>query len=131
MSRLPPSRVVIVDDNDLMRTVLRGILRSDEHEIVGEARNGIAAIEIVERERPEVVFLDVMMPEMDGLETLQEIKGRFPKTVVVMVTGNPSKDNFEESIQKGAGGFIVKPFNSGTVLQMMERARQAEHARPA
>ena len=107
MNKLPPSRVVIVDDNDLMRTVLRGILRNENHEIVGEARTGLGALEVVEREQPEVVFLDVMMPEMDGLEALMEIKERYPATVVVMVTGNPSKENVEESIQNGAGGSLM------------------------
>jgi len=63
-----------------------------------------------------------MMPEMDGLETLQNIKERFPEVIVIMITGNPSVDNVKESIQGGAQGFIVKPFNSAKVLESLHRA---------
>ena len=59
---------------------------------------------------------------MDGLEALQTIKARYPATVVVMITGNPSVENVQESIQKGATGFIVKPFNSAKVLDTLARA---------
>lgn len=118
---LPP-KVLIVDDNDLMRTLLRGILRGEEYQIIGEARNGALALEFIERDRPDIVLLDVVMPEMDGLEALQTIKARYPTTVVVMITGNPSVDNVQESIQKGATGFIIKPFNTAKVLDTIERA---------
>lgn len=123
----PPPKVLIVDDNDLMRTLLRGILRSENYLIVGEARNGALAIEFIERQVPDIVFLDVMMPEMDGLEALTNIKEKNPEIVVIMITGNPSKENVEESIQGGASGFIIKPFNSAKVLDTLERAW---HARP-
>ncbi|WP_341274770.1 response regulator transcription factor [Rhodocyclus gracilis] len=116
------TRIVIVDDNDLMRTVLRGILRSDTYEVIGEARNGAVALDMIDRLRPEVVFLDVMMPEMDGLEALQAIKLAQPETIVIMVTGKPSVDNVQESIQHGAAGFIVKPFNAGKVLATLAQA---------
>lgn len=118
---LPP-KVLIVDDNDLMRTLLRGILRGEEYQIIGEARNGALALEFIERDKPDIVMLDVVMPEMDGLEALQTIKARYPATVVVMITGNPSVDNVQESIQKGAKGFIVKPFNTAKVLDTLARA---------
>lgn len=118
---LPP-KVLIVDDNDLMRTLLRGILRGEDYQIIGEARNGALALEFIERDRPDIVLLDVVMPEMDGLEALQTIKARYPTTVVVMITGNPSVDNVQESIQKGATGFIIKPFNTAKVLDTIERA---------
>ena len=123
----PPPKVLIVDDNDLMRTLLRGILRSENYLIIGEAKNGALAIEFIERQVPDIVFLDVMMPEMDGLEALTNIKEKNPEIVVIMITGNPSKENVEESIQGGASGFIIKPFNSAKVLDTLERAW---HARP-
>ena len=119
-----PPKVLIVDDNDLMRTLLRGILRSEHYQIIGEARNGLLALEFIGRTKPDIVFLDVMMPEMDGLETLQNIKRRYPEIVVVMITGNPSVENVQESIQGGASGFIIKPFNSAKVLDTLNRAWQ-------
>lgn len=117
-----PLKILIVDDNDLMRSLLRGILRNEEHEVIGEARNGAVALEMVEKAKPDVVFLDVMMPEMDGLETLQQVKTRFPATIVIMITGNPSFANVQESIKRGANGFIVKPFNSAKVTETLQRA---------
>ncbi len=121
MTKYQP-KILIVDDNDLMRTLLRGMLRGEEYQVVGEARNGLQAVDAVQRLSPDIVCLDVMMPEMDGLEALQAIKQARPETVVVMITGNPSKENVEESIQGGAAGFIVKPFNLAKVLDTLGRA---------
>jgi two-component system, chemotaxis family, chemotaxis protein CheY len=118
---LPP-KVLIVDDNDLMRTLLRGILRGETYQIIGDARNGLLALDFIEKTKPDIVLLDVMMPEMGGLEALQTIKARYPTIVVVMITGNPSVENVQESIRKGATGFIIKPFNSAKVLDTLERA---------
>ena len=119
-----PQTILIVDDNDLMRTLLRGILRSDAYQIIGEARNGIIALEFIAKSKPDIVFLDVMMPEMGGLEALQAIKAKHPEIIVIMITGNPSVENVKESIQGGAGGFIIKPFNSAKVLDTLVRAIQ-------
>ena len=117
--------ILIVDDNDLIRTLLRGILRSEHYQIIGEAKNGILALEFIAKTKPDIVFLDVMMPEMGGLETLQSIKSKYPEIIVVMITGNPSVENVKESIQGGASGFIIKPFNSAKVLDTLDRALQA------
>lgn len=108
--------ILIVDDNDIMRTVLRGILRGDDYEVVGEARNGSLAVELAERLKPDVVCLDVVMPEKNGLEALSEIKAARPETEVVMITGSADPGTVQEAILGGAGGFIVKPFNAARVL---------------
>lgn len=121
-------KVLIVDDNDLMRTLLRGMLRGEEYSVVGEARNGLQAVEAVQRLNPDIVCLDVMMPEMDGLEALQAIKQARPDTIVVMITGNPSVENVQESIQGGAAGFIVKPFNTAKVLDTLRKVSQGSGA---
>ena len=114
-------KVLLVDDNDLMRTLLRGILRSESCQVVGEAKNGLIALDLIERVLPDVVFLDVMMPEIDGLEALQNIKEKHPEIRVIMITGNPSVENVQESIQGGASGFIVKPFNTAKVLDTLHK----------
>ena len=124
-----PYSVLIVDDNDLMRTLLRGILRGETFQVTSEAKNGVLALESIEKSKPDIVFLDVMMPEMDGLETLQAIKAKHPEIVVIMITGNPSAENVKESIQGGAGGFIIKPFNSAKVMETLARAIQAARAK--
>lgn len=128
MATLP--KILIVDDNDIMRTLLRGILRSENYDIIGEAKNGAIALDAITRNKPDIVFLDVIMPEMDGLEALQNIKESNPEIVVIMITGNPSKENVEESIQGGASGFIIKPFNSAKVLDTLSRAWQARKTTP-
>ena len=124
-----PYSVLIVDDNDLMRTLLRGILRGETFQVTSEAKNGVLALESIEKSKPDIVFLDVMMPEMDGLETLQAIKAKHPEIIVIMITGNPSAENVKESIQGGAGGFIIKPFNSAKVMETLARAIQAAKAK--
>lgn len=115
-------KVLIVDDNDVMRTLLRGILRNEDFIIVGEARTGIAAVEMAERLRPNLICLDVMMPEMDGITALQEIKKKHPEIMIIMVTGNASKENVQEALAHGAAGFVIKPFNAATVLETINRA---------
>ncbi len=119
--QLRSPKILIVDDNDLMRTLLRGILRNEECQILGEAKNGMLALEFIERSKPDIVFMDVMMPEMDGLEALQSIKRKYPEIIVAMITGNPSVDNVHESIDNGANGFIVKPFNTAKVIDTLQR----------
>jgi len=118
---LKSPRILIVDDNDLMRTLLRGILRSESCQVVGEAKNGLLALDLVDKTLPDIVFLDVLMPEMDGLEVLQNLKEKHPNILVIMITGSPSVSNVQESIQSGASGFIIKPFNTAKVLDTLRK----------
>lgn len=119
-----PISVVIVDDNDIMRSLLRGLLRAEkEYEVVGEARNGEAAVELVKRLQPQIVCMDVMMPVMTGIDALREIHAEFPEIAVVMITGNASAENVQESIENGAAGFIVKPFNAAKVIKTLAAVR--------
>ena len=113
--------VIVVDDNDMMRSILRGILRGEEYDVVGEARNGQAAVDMVERLKPDLVCMDVVMPEKGGIEALCEIKTANPNTEVVMVTSNSDPETVQESIQNGASGFIIKPFNAARVLDTLEK----------
>jgi two-component system chemotaxis response regulator CheY len=113
--------VLIVDDNDMMRSLLRGILRNGGHNVIGEAGNAPTAIEMANRLKPDIVCLDIVMPgEMDGLEALVEIKKDRTQTQVVMITGNADQDTVQEAINNGANGFIVKPFNAARVLDTLE-----------
>ncbi|MBL8396107.1 MAG: response regulator [Candidatus Accumulibacter sp.] len=118
-------KVLVVDDNDLMRTLLRGMLRESDYDVIGEARNGVAALELTERLQPDIICMDLVMPEMNGVEALQAIKARHPDVIVVMITGSPSVDNVRESIRNGASGFIIKPFNAGKLLDTIDRAWQS------
>ena len=120
--RTPKISVVIVDDNDMMRTVLRGILRGEEYDVVGEARNGAQAVEVVERMKPDIVCMDVLMPEKNGLEAMAEIKMSRPKTEFVMITGSADPETVQDAIMNGASGFSVKPFNAARVLDALKKS---------
>ena len=111
--------ILIVDDNDISRSMLRHILTSEAFNVVGEASSGVAALDWLQKTIPEVVCLDVMMPDIGGLEILEHIKNLSPETVVVMVTGSNNKETVVSAIKAGANGFIVKPFNPATLLQTM------------
>jgi two-component system, chemotaxis family, chemotaxis protein CheY len=113
--------VLIVDDNDMMRSILRGILRGEAYEVVGEARTGSIAIELAGRLHPKIICLDVMMPEMDGLEALPAIKAAHPEIQIVMITSNADPETVQESIRNGASGYIVKPFNAAKVLDTLDK----------
>jgi len=113
--------IVIADDNDMMRSILRGMLRGEAYDVIGEARNGLAAIEVAGRLKPDIVCMDVMMPEKNGIEALCEIKATQPEIEIVMVTSNSDPETVQESIQNGACGFIIKPFNAARVLDTLAK----------
>lgn len=115
-------RVVIVDDNEMIREVLRVMLRSHDFDVAGEATDGDAGLELALSVRPEIVCLDVVMPTTNGLDVLKEIKSKLPHTVVLMVTGNRDRDTVTAALQTGADGFILKPFNTGTVIDTVQKA---------
>ena len=116
--------VIIIDDNEMTREVLRVTLRSDGYQVVGEAADGESGLEIVRRLKPDVVFLDVIMPRISGLDVLKQLKQALPKVVVLMVTGNSDRPTVQAALQNGASGFILKPFNTATVLNTVETALQ-------
>ena len=121
--------VLIVDDNDAMRSLLRVILRDDELEVIGEAGNGEQGLEMALRLRPDIICLDVVMPKLGGLEALGKLREQLPKTPVLMVTGNADRETVEAAIRGGAAGYIVKPFNAARVLDTVRAA--LGKARPA
>ena len=121
MNMIKRSTVVIVDDNDMMRGILRGMLRGEEYEVIGEGRNGVVAVDIAERLKPDVICLDVMMPEKDGIQALCEIKAANPGIEVIMITSSSDPETVQGAIQNGASGYIVKPFNAAKVLDTLAR----------
>ena len=112
--------VLIIDDNETTRAVLRMIIQGDHFDVVGEAASGSAGLERVRRLRPDIVCLDISMPDADGLDILQEIKNESKGMSVLMVTASNDLKTVTTAIERGASGFIIKPFNSGTVLDTLE-----------
>ena len=112
--------VLVVDDDHMMREMLKLILHSDDYEVLGEAANGRTAIALCASLKPGLVLLDIRMPEMDGLQALEEIRKVSPATRVMMVSAEATMDRVKEAISKGASGFIVKPLNAASVLGKIE-----------
>ena len=113
--------VFIIDDNDITRSMLRMIIQGEKYNVVGEANNGISGMERVLKFRPDIVCLDVLMPNSDGLEVLSQIKQAMPQTLVLMVTASNDRETVMTAIQRGASGFILKPFSTGVVLDTLDK----------
>ncbi|QYF96132.1 response regulator [Massilia sp. PAMC28688] len=122
--------VVLVDDNELTRAALRLMIAGDAYEIVGEAASGRAAIELILRLRPDIVCLDIQMPDINGLDVLESIKDAHPAMVVLMVTSSNDLPTIKRAISRGAAGFIVKPFTMGTVQDSMDKAAALRRRAP-
>jgi len=107
--------VLIADDSEFMRNLLREILDA-EYEVLGEAENGVEAVDLVEETDPDVVMMDIVMPIRDGIEATAEIKDRTPDTVVIMCTSVGQEAKMREAVKAGADGYITKPFQKPSVL---------------
>lgn len=112
--------VLVVDDDHMMREMLKLILHADGYQVIGEAANGKNAVVLCASQKPGLVLLDINMPEMDGLQALEEIRKVSPATVVVMVSAEATMDRVKDAIGKGAAGFVVKPLNAASVLSKIE-----------
>jgi two-component system, chemotaxis family, chemotaxis protein CheY len=115
------ARILIVDDAKFMRLTLSNILTKANHEVVGEGENGKEAIELYRKLNPDLVTLDITMPEMSGLDAIKEIKKEFPQAKVIMCSAMGQQKMVVESIEAGAKDFIVKPFDEGRVLDAVNR----------
>jgi len=115
-------RVLIIDDNDISRSMLRHILNANKYRIVGEAGNAQVGMEMAAKTEPHVICLDVLMPGTNGLEVLKQVKERLPNSEVMMVTGSNDRPTVMEAVQHGASGYVIKPFNPGTLLKALEQA---------
>lgn len=108
---------LVVDDAIFMRTVLKKMLTEAEFKVIGEAGNGIQAIEMAKVLQPDIVTLDITMPEMDGIEAIEKILEVSPKTKIIMCSAMGQHSKVVEAIKKGAKDFIVKPFEKTRVLE--------------
>ena len=105
------SRVLIVDDALIMRKRIRDIAEEMGWEVAAEAVDGVQAVALYQDERPDLVTLDIVMPEMDGVEALKRVMELDPEAQVVMISAVDQREKLTECIQHGAIDFIVKPFD--------------------
>ncbi|MDI9390667.1 MAG: response regulator [Synergistota bacterium] len=116
------TKVLVVDDAAFMRMMLKDILLKGGFEIAGEATNGAEAIRLYQELKPDLVTMDITMPEVDGIAAVKEIKKIDPNAKVVMVSAMGQQAMVIEAIQAGASDFIVKPFQPDRVLEALKKA---------
>ncbi|MDQ0203769.1 response regulator [Pectinatus haikarae] len=116
------TKVLVVDDAAFMRMMVKDILSKNGYEIVGEAENGAVALAKYQELKPDLVTMDITMPEMDGITAVKEIKKADPNAKVIMCSAMGQQAMVIEAIQAGARDFIVKPFQPDRVLEAVRKA---------
>ena len=113
--------ILICDDAAFMRMMIKDILTKNGYNVVGEAENGLKAIEKFDELNPDLVLMDITMPEMDGIAALKGIKAKNPGASVIMCSAMGQQAMVIESIQAGAKDFIVKPFQPDRVIEAVKK----------
>ena len=122
-----PTRLAIVDDHELARESLQNMLADEpDIEIVGEAVNGRQALLLCSRLRPDLILMDVRMPEMDGLAATKEVKQRYPETSVMMLTMHENPDYLLEALDAGAAGYVLKDAPADRLISAVHRTLNGE-----
>ena len=114
-------RVLVVDDAAFMRMMVKDILSKNGYEVVGEAENGMKAVEKYQELKPDLTTMDITMPEMDGISAVKEIRKIDPNAKIVMCSAMGQQAMVIEAIQGGAKDFIVKPFQPDRVLEAVRK----------
>jgi len=114
-------RVLVVDDAAFMRMAIKRILDGNGFEVIGEAENGAIAVEKYKELKPDIVTMDITMPEMTGLEALKEIREFDPEAKVIMVSAMGQEGMVRETIMLGVKSFIIKPFKNDHVIQTLNK----------
>lgn len=114
--------ILICDDAAFMRMMIKDILTKNGYNIVGEAENGQKAVDKYNETKPDLVMMDITMPEMDGIQALKKIKSTDPNAAIIMCSAMGQQAMVIESIQSGAKDFIVKPFQPDRVLEAVKKA---------
>lgn len=116
--------VLIVDDAAFIRSQLKQLLIQNDFEVVGEAENGLVALEKIMELKPDIVTLDITMPKMGGLECIIEIMKMSHKPNVIMVSAMGQESVVQSAIMSGAKGFIVKPYNPEVVIKQLKKFKR-------
>ncbi|MBZ4645872.1 MAG: two-component system, chemotaxis family, chemotaxis protein CheY [Petroclostridium sp.] len=114
-------KILIVDDAAFMRMMIKDILTKNGFEVVGEAENGAKAIEKYKELNPDLVIMDITMPEVDGIQAVREIKKLDGDSKIIMCSAMGQQAMVIESIQAGARDFVVKPFQAERVIEAVKK----------
>ena len=115
-------RIMLVDDASFMRMMLKNILVGSGYEIICEAENGVKAVEQYKNLKPDLTIMDIIMPEMGGIDAVREIIKMYPSAKILMCSSMGQQSLVVEAIQAGAKDFIVKPFQPSNVLEAVKKA---------
>lgn len=116
--------VLVVDDAAFMRIKLKDILEKNGYEVIAEAQNGVEAVARYKEKNPDIVTMDITMPEKDGVEALKEIKEFDPNAIVLMCSAMGQQTMVMDAIRAGAKDFIVKPFDTERVIKALDKVIQ-------
>jgi two-component system chemotaxis response regulator CheY len=119
-------RILIIDDSPRIRAILRTILGKKGYEVVGEGENGKEALDLYQELKPDLVALDIVMPEVDGIQALKDIIAFNPQAKVIMITSADDREQFKKTLEAGALAHIFKPFQPSRVLLAVEQALTQE-----
>lgn len=115
-------RIVIVDDEPITRMDIRGILEAENYDVVGEAADGIEAIEVCKKHLPDLVIMDISMPLLDGLKASKKILDERYTKSIVLLTAYSDRENVEKAKRYGVHGYLVKPITEKSLIPMVEVA---------
>ena len=116
------ARIMITDDSDSIRMVLKDIIVIGHHELVAEGTNGLEAVEKFNKAKPDLLLLDMAMPKKDGVTALKEILATNPNAKIIMITASDNLNTMKECINSGALAYLLKPFNFEDVLKTITKS---------
>lgn len=116
------AKILIVDDASFMRRLIRNALESVHYEVCAEAENGKQGVNLFRQHQPDLVTMDIIMPEMDGLTALRQIRAEFPQARIIMITAVDQRQYMQEALEAGVNDFVVKPFDDDRIIMAVERA---------
>jgi DNA-binding NarL/FixJ family response regulator len=121
-------RILIADDHALFRDGLRSLLLTQGHTVVGEAKNGREAIALAKELKPDLVLMDLSMPEVDGLAATKQMTAEVPDVKVVILTASETDSSLLEAVKSGAQGYLLKNLEADEFFPLLERAAEGEPA---
>jgi len=122
-------KIMIVDDSTIVRKVIERYLAITQVEIVAHASNGVEAIEMFKQHMPDIVTLDITMPEMDGIEALSKMLEIKPDAKIIMISALSSKDTVVKAINLGASGYLIKPVAAHQLTDKINKILEAKSER--
>ena len=121
-------RILIADDHSLFRDGLRSLLLAQGHDVIGEAKNGEEAVRLTRELKPDLVLMDLQMPELDGIAATRVLTAELPEVKVVILTASEEESKLFDAIKAGAQGYLLKNLEADAFFDMLDRAQRGEPA---